>query len=447
MLWLELDHVFFIGCFLPVCILLYWLLKSTRLRKALLICASLLFYAFGSLSGLLVLLVAAAINFLLGLAKPGKLLCGVGIAANLALLGAYKYLSFLTGGAVAAQNLVAPIGISFFIFKSISYLIDTCRQKAPATRNAGDFLLYLSFFPHVVSGPIIRFGDFQHQLAEPEKAELPAGLRRFVVGLAKKLLLSGTLGKLVDTAFAAASPSLPLAWLGALAYMLQIYFDFSGYSDMSIGLGGIFGIPGMENFHYPYAATTITDFWRRWHISLSSWFRDYLYIPLGGNRRSKLRAAVNKIIVFTLCGLWHGANWTFVIWGLWHGLFAALETFRPLRPQKTAFKLLCRIYTLLVVLLGFVMFRAGSVSAGLSMLWAMFGGSLHGISGLLNAETLSFLVLGVLACLPWQVWLTKKPKLSRLWDSVSYPVCLVLFVLCLLRLATGGFTPSIYGQF
>ena len=240
---------------------------------------------------------------------------------------------------------------------------------------------------------------------------------------------------------------MPLAWLGALAYMLQIYFDFSGYSDMAIGLGGIFGIPGMENFRYPYAATTISDFWRRWHISLSSWFRDYLYIPLGGNRKGKLRAAFNKVIVFALCGLWHGANWTFVIWGLWHGLFAALETFHPLRPKKAFSRLVCRLYTLLVVLLGFVMFRAVSAEAGFSVIGAMFSGSWQSLSAILDMEQLCFLICGILACLPWQTFLQKKPRLSQAWDIAAYPVCLALFLLCLLRLAAGGFTPSIYGQF
>ncbi len=442
---MQLDSVFFLACFLPLSVVLYYLTGSKKLRKPLLIAVSLLFYAFGGLWALPVLLAVACGNFLLGLwlqKKPSKLLCAVAITANLALLALYKYMGFFFGSSV---NIIAPIGISFFTFKCISYCIDTYRDSSRGTKKFGTFLLYISFFPQMLSGPITRFSDFENQLEHPQKAALPEGLRRFVVGLSKKVLLCVPLASLTEMAYTAQNPSLPLAWLGAIGYSLQLYLDFSGYTDMAVGLGSMFGIPGVENFRYPYAAGSIADFWRRWHMSLSFWFRDYLYIPLGGNRKGVLRAATNKLIVFTLCGLWHGANWTFVVWGLWHGLFAAVETFRPVTPKKTAGKLIAHIYTLLVVVLGFAMFRAESVGAGLLLISRMFTGSLAGVS--ISLATVLVLAISVAVCLPWKLWLAGKPKLERAVDLIAYPVAIILLVLCIMKLSAGGFAPFIYAQF
>ena len=440
---MELDSLFFISCFLPVSAVLYWAVRKTILRNYLLILISLAFYAFGDLDAIVVLLGAAAGNYLIALAlkkKPSKLLCALGIAANLALLGIYKYLGMFGGG---VTGLVAPLGISFYTFKCISYLIDTYRKPELAQKNFTKVLLYLSFFAQIVSGPISRFDEFDACWNNPKKDAAAPGLRRFVVGLAKKVLLAATLGKVADAAFAADAPSVALAWLGAAAYMLQIYFDFSGYSDMAIGLGGMFGFSAPENFCAPYCAVSISDFWRRWHMSLSFWFRDYLYIPLGGNRRGKLRAAGNKIIVFTLCGLWHGASWSYVIWGLWHGLLSAFETFVPLHPKKVASSLVCRIYTLLAVLLGFVMFRAGDIATGINMLGAMFTGTAALPQGLLTGKFLFVSAVSIVACLP----LGKFFKKYKAIDIAGYPLSLLLFALCLMALASGGFVPSIYGQF
>lgn len=441
---MQPDSVFFLACFLPLSVILYYLTGSKKLRKPLLIAVSFLFYAFGGLWALPVLLAVAAGNFLIGLwlqKKPGKLLCALAVAANLALLGFYKYMGFFFGG----ETLVAPIGISFFTFKCISYCIDTYRDGSRGTKKFGAFLLYISFFPQMLSGPITRFADFENQLENPQKAALPEGLRRFVVGLSKKVLLCVPLASLTEMAYTAQNPGLPLAWLGAIGYSLQLYLDFSGYTDMAVGLGAMFGIPGVENFRYPYAAGSISDFWRRWHMSLSFWFRDYLYIPLGGNRKGVLRSAFNKVVVFTLCGLWHGANWTFVVWGLWHGLFAAAETFRPVKPKKAAGKLLAHIYTLFVVVLGFAMFRAESVGAGVVLISRMFTGGLVGVT--LSPVTVLALAVSVAVCLPWKAWLAQKPKLEKVVDWIAYPVAIVLFVLCLMKLSAGGFAPFIYAQF
>ena len=335
---MNTDSVIFISCFLPLCLGVYWLIPRNQGKNWVLLIFGLLFYSFGSLSGLVVLLASALVNYLLGLAlqkdccRKGAVIAG--IAGNLLLLGAYKYLDFFLSGVLGLPRLElglsVPIGISFFTFKSISYLVDTYRSKEIGTKSFWDLLLYLSFFPQVMAGPITRFREFGPQIQNRSVGltAVASGLRRFTLGLSKKLILAGTLGAVADGVFAleTGAPDLRLAWLAAIAYMLQIYLDFSGYSDMAIGLGQVFGFQTPENFQYPYIAPTVGNFWRRWHISLSSWFKDYVYIPLGGNRKGAARAALNKAIVFALCGIWHGAAWTFVVWGLWHGLLSALES-------------------------------------------------------------------------------------------------------------------------
>ena len=322
---MNFDSIFFVSCFLPVVLVLYWLIPGWKAKNWLLLVMSLVFYSFGSLSGLLLLLCCCLVNYLLGLwlrsgrgAKPALVL---GVCLNVAFLFVYKYLSFVLnqvlGQAEPAFSLVAPMGISYFTFKNISYLVDAYRDKGQATKSFPAFLLYVSFFPQIVMGPITRFRDFAPQLEHRQVTmdDTVAGLRRFVVGLGKKLIIAGTLGSMVDSIFALSQGVLDarLAWLAAIGYCLQLFFDFSGYIDMVIGLGRVFDFSTVENFDYPYIAPTIGNFWRRWHISLSSWFKDYVYIPLGGNRKGKVRAGINKAIVFILCGIWHGANWTFLV--------------------------------------------------------------------------------------------------------------------------------------
>ncbi len=459
---MNTDSVIFISCFLPLCLAGYWLIPRNRGKNWVLLLFGLLFYSFGSLSGLLVLLASALANYLLGLflqkdhCRKGAVIAGV--AGNLLLLGAYKYLDFFLSGVLGLPRpelgLAVPIGISFFTFKSISYLVDTYRSKETGTKSFWDLLLYLSFFPQVMAGPITRFREFSPQLQNRSITlqATAAGLRRFVLGLSKKLILAGTLGAVADAVFSLESgvPDLRLAWLAAISYMLQIYLDFSGYSDMAIGLGQAFGFHTPENFVYPYIAPTVGNFWRRWHISLSSWFKDYVYIPLGGNRKGTARAALNKAVVFTLCGIWHGAAWNFVVWGLWHGLLSALESLQLIPAKKLENRrIVGRVYTLLAVCLGFVMFRASSVSQGFEVIGAMFAGfnftdaATVLLYRLLNGETVAILAMSVAACLPWKKWLEGKKWL----EPVGYAASLVLLVLCFAKLATGGFTPFIYAQF
>ena len=457
------DSVVFLSCFLPLTALLYRLIPGKNPRNILLLGASLLFYCFGGLAGLAILLVSAGINYLFAklIARGGKLLLGIAVAGNLALLIAYKYLNFFLQDVFGFQtelSLIAPLGISFFTFKSISYLVDIYRKKT-GHGSFWQFLLYISFFPQVTAGPITRFDDFQKALAQPDTSfdAFAQGLRRFVIGLSKKLLLAAALGAAADRVFALDGGALSSAsaWVGAVSYLLQIYFDFSGYSDMAIGLGLAFGLTTPENFRYPYIAPTVGDFWRRWHISLSSWFRDYLYIPLGGNRKGKIRTALNKVIVFTLCGIWHGSAWTFLVWGLWHGLFAAIESLLPVKKWTSCIpgRIVGHIYTLLVVMLGFVMFRAQSVEQGIQIICAMFAGApaipsatvlLHRI---FTGEYVLALLCGAVLCLPIVPRCKANAKLNRLAEPLSWIFCAFLFVLCLLKLASGGFAPFIYAQF
>ena len=450
---MNVNGLLFISCFLPTVFLLHTLLSGYKLKNSLLLIAGLAFCAFGSLSGVMLLVVIAVLNYIFGrqiiAGNHRKLFCVSAVAIDLAFLGFFKYLNFLLAQLLRLPavelGIAVPLGISFYTFKCISYIIDIYRDREQGTGNFSEFLLYVSFFPQITAGPISRFPQFRSQINERKYhlQQCALGFRRFVIGLGKQVIISGTLAKLVDEIFALPSGALniPVAWIGAIAYMLQIYIDFSGYSDMAIGLGQIFGFVSPENFNYPYMATSITDFWRRWHLSLSTWFKDYLYIPLGGNRKGKLRTVLNKCIVFLFCGIWHGAAWNFVIWGLWHGLFSALESGRVIRTKQGV---LSRLYTLLVVCLGFVMFRSASVEQGFQMILAMFGGAplaVNGFKSLLSVEALVMLALAALLSIPLIPRLKKFPK-WLMWCG-----CVLLFVLCLLRLASSGFTPFIYAQF
>lgn len=456
----------FLFFFFPV----VWLLSlavSGRGRVYLLIAVSLVFYACGQWQGLPCLLLSAAVSYAAGFFMPRvrtrRLLLAAVLAFHLALLGAFKYLDFFTaslngflGAELPALGLLPPLGVSFFTFKSMSYVIDVYRSEDARARRFDHFLLYISFFPQVTSGPISRFSQFAQGLesprVDPERAA--KGLRRFTVGFAKKALLSEMAATVVNAAFSLGEGlDWRMAWMGAAAYTLQIYFDFSGYSDMAIGLGNLFGFETPENFDYPYVSASITEFWRRWHRSLSLWFRDYLYIPLGGGRRGKARKCLNKAVVFLLCGLWHGASWTFVLWGAWHGLLSAVESLLPIEKlQKNPLaRFFGHVYTLLAVCVGFVVFRAASVGEAVTVLRAMFTGftpvpastlALHRISPAVWCA----LGAGIVGSLPIVPRL--RTRLAGGWlEFSSYAASAVLFVLCLLAAAGSTFQPFIYAQF
>ncbi len=380
------SSLVFMCVFLPIVCILYWAAPSLKLKNALLILASLLFYAYGEPVYVGLLILSSLLNYFcaLGIDKykeKKKPIMIVAIAVNLGVLAVFKYTGFLIstcngafGTDVPIPEIVMPIGISFFTFQALSYVVDVYYDKVKAEKSYWVVLLYISFFPQLIAGPIIKFRDIGEQIRERhhDLKECVHGVRRFVGGLGKKILIANTMGLVADTVFSASLTEVNAltAWLGAIAYMMQIYYDFSGYSDMAIGLGKLFGFQIKENFMYPYGVVSIKDFWRRWHMSLSGWFKEYLYIPLGGNRKGRVRTAVNKMIVFFFTGLWHGANWTFVIWGLYHGAFLFLEEFVPAIRKLP--KVLGHIYSVLVVCVGFVIFRADTLMQGLIMIKKMF---------------------------------------------------------------------------
>ncbi|MGD8338870.1 MAG: MBOAT family protein, partial [Desulfobacterales bacterium] len=378
------SSIIFLFQFLPLCLLLYFL-AGKRLRNLLLLIASLVFYAWGESYYVLLMLVSILVNYLCGLmidryrgrqAARGFLIAA--IAFNVLSISVFKYANFLVdnlntllsqigAGPIELAPIHLPIGISFFTFQAMSYAVDVYRRDAPVQRNPLNIGLYIALFPQLIAGPIIRYHDIAAQLIRRRVRldDLSYGIERFVVGLGKKVLIANQVAIIADQVFSFPYETLTpgVAWLGVLCYTLQIYFDFSGYSDMAIGIGRMFGFHFLENFNYPYISRSIREFWRRWHISLSSWFRDYLYIPLGGNHRGPLRTYLNLLIVFFLCGLWHGASWNFVIWGLLHGLFLVIERLGFEKILNRWWSPLRYLYVMLVVCTGWVFFRAENLSS------------------------------------------------------------------------------------
>lgn len=388
------SSTLFLFLFLPIVLAGYGLLPRA-LGNSWLLLASLVFYTWGEPQLVWVMLASIGANYLFGLwiahlrGRPAaSVALAVAVVANLAMLGTFKYAGFavtnlnaglasLGLGAVPVPALVMPLGISFFTFHAMSYVIDVYRGDAKVQRNLADLALYVTLFPQLVAGPILRYHEVAWQFVgrRVTRDGVAYGIQRFVLGLGKKVLIANTLAGPCDRIFALPPAELdaPVAWLGIACYTGQIYFDFSGYSDMAIGLGRLFGFQFPENFRWPYAARSVRDFWRRWHISLSTWFRDYLYIPLGGNQRGAVRNAANLVTVFALCGLWHGASWTFLAWGLYHGAFLALERTRWARWLDCAGRPWQHGYTLLVVMGGWVLFRAPDFSHALAYFGALLG--------------------------------------------------------------------------
>ncbi|MBQ2985443.1 MAG: MBOAT family protein [Clostridia bacterium] len=459
----------FLFIFLPIVFILNFAFAGrVRVRNALLLLASVVFYAWGEPVYVLLMIFTSLVNHLLALCLGGrarkKALLALIIIWNIGSLVYFKYTDFLiqsvnslAGLSIPPVGIKLPIGISFFTFQAMSYALDVYRGQVPPQRNFFNTLLYISLFPQLIAGPIVKYHDVAAQLEErPLSIEGAAsGLRRFSCGLCKKVLIANVLGQLADSIYAldTASINAPIAWLGAISYLFQIYFDFSGYSDMAIGLGRVFGFSFRENFRYPYAADSMQDFWRRWHISLSTWFKEYVYIPLGGNRRGTVRTGVNKVLVFFLTGLWHGASWNFVLWGLFHGAFLMLESYGILRVNKWK-KPLRRIYTLLAVTVGFVLFRAETLSAAWGMICKMFAGWQFGaehaarLSMLLSPIAIAALIAGAFAALPYGGRLAERlARKGGAYEGLVYIAGFIGFVLCALCLSTSAYNPFIYFRF
>jgi alginate O-acetyltransferase complex protein AlgI len=451
----------FLCVFLPVLCALYYLVKNQTLRNGLLIVASLLFYAYGEPIYVLLMLFSIIVNYLLALPmekRKSKLCLVVSILFNLSLLVIFKYLDFLIGlfnalfhTSIAMVSLSLPIGISFFTFQAMSYVIDVYRQQVKPQKNPFYLMLYISFFPQLIAGPIVKYHDIEQEIKNRSVtvSEFAHGLRRFIIGLAKKILLANSLAVIADGLFSVPVSSLNIfsAWLAAISYTFQIYYDFSGYSDMAIGLGEMFGFHFRENFNQPYRSVDIQQFWRRWHISLSTWFKEYLYIPLGGNRKGKVRTYINKIIVFACTGLWHGANLTFLFWGLWHGLFILLNDLPVIKKFPNWFKY---ILTMLIVVFGWVLFRSDTISQAVYMMKQMLTGFNFSAAAMslfisyLSIKNLVVLAGAVVLCLPLGQWIPATLKKNQ---TLQYGLCYILLIVCLLNLASGTYNPFIYFRF
>ena len=459
----------FLYYFLPATVLLY-LAAPRKLKNAVLLLASLVFYAWGEQR--LVLLFAATIllGWLLGLLIErfrgkvwSRVFLWLSVLTTLGLLGYFKYADFFIGSLNSAFGLslpllrvALPIGISFYTFQLLSYTIDVYRGDVAAQKNIIDFAAYVAMFPQLIAGPIVRYSDIAGQLTERKHSldKIASGIRRFVVGLAKKVLIANVLGQLCTQFRQTAQPSVLFHWLYAVAFMLQIYFDFSGYSDMAIGLGRLFGFDFPENFNYPYISKSITEFWRRWHMTLGSWFRDYVYIPLGGNRRGIGRQLFNILVVWMLTGLWHGAAWNFVLWGVFYALLLTAEKL-GLKKVLDAHGALGHVYVLLAVLLGFVLFNADSLGQAGQDIVGMFA---FGKLPLFSAEAVYYLRSYGVVLLLAVIGATSLPKraiaalsgnrvLSRGWNVLEPLLLTGLLLVVTAYLVDGSFNPFLYFRF
>lgn len=459
--------------FLPLVVFLYSVIRSLKAQNAILIVFSLVFYAYGEPVYVLLMIASTIINYSFGLVvgscgstqKAKRVGLVLAIIANLGILFVFKYsdmavmsINRLVGIELPLPTITLPVGISFFTFQAMSYVVDVYRGEVDEERNYFNVLLYISFFPQLIAGPIVKYHDINEQIHNRRQTfeESAYGLRRFFVGLAKKVLLADQFALVCDSLYASPIDDLNIlsAWLAAFAYMLQIYFDFSGYSDMAIGLGHVFGFTFKENFNYPYKSKSITEFWRRWHISLSTWFLEYVYIPLGGNRKGKLRTCFNKVTVFFLCGLWHGASWTFVAWGLYHGFFLLLEVYVPQIKRLPSF--VGHLYATIVVIFGWVLFRADSFTQALNMMNLMVTGfSFTHVQMAVFCEQLSpmFLtafVFGVFACFPLKALVESHIhclKIRVVVRAVMFVAAFALAWICVLEIASGSYSPFIYFRF
>jgi alginate O-acetyltransferase complex protein AlgI len=474
----------FLFVFLPILLALYYLplVRTMAWRNGLLLGASVLFYALGAGSFTALILTSIAFNYIAALGvdryrdRPsGAWILRGAIAVNLMVLGVFKYADFAVRNVnaglwalgtqpFALPHLLLPIGISFFTFHAISYVVDVHRRDASAQKRPLEAALYLLVFPQLIAGPIVRYRQIAAQLTERRAttSDVATGVRRFIVGLGKKMLIANTVAAPADQIFAmpAGAWTAAHAWIAVLCYTLQIYFDFSGYSDMAIGLGRMFGFRFPENFNYPYIAASVQEFWRRWHMSLSAWFRDYVYIPLGGNRTSTGRLYFNLVLVFFLCGLWHGANWTFVIWGLFHGAFLVLERVGLADRLRTLPRPVRHGYLLLVVMVGWVFFRADTLGAAAAMLRAMagFGAGLptaYTPSWYLTPELLLAIGAGVVGATPvigaigrWRDrFVAAAPRRAGAWECAATAALMLVLVGAIAQSAASTYNPFIYFRF
>ncbi len=480
------SSITFLFFFLPGVLLLYWL-AGKKGRNLLLLFASLLFYAWGEGIYLLLMLASISINYICGRAihayrsRPsGRYFLVLGIILNLGLLGYFKYAQFLTENInyllgileiplIDLNPIRLPIGISFFTFQALSYIIDVYRQKNKPQKNIINLGLYISLFPQLIAGPIVRYHDIARQLADRRVTteNFAAGIQRFFFGLSKKVLLANPMAVIVDQIFALPGTELtaPVAWLGVFCFTLQLYYDFSGYSDMAIGLGKMFGFHFLENFNYPYISRSFEEFWRRWHISLGTWIRDYVYFPLGGSRLGEVRTQINLFIIFFLCGLWHGASWNYAIWGVYNAFFILIERTRISDFRRKLWFPLQVLLFMLLFMFGMVIFLNPTLSAANYYFLVMFGiggelTSTHSVSIYLNGKVLFEISIGVILAMP--VYPALGNLRQKIFDKIPEPkqyifdlsvhvsqlsIIVGLAYFTCISLASGVYNPFIYFRF
>ena len=475
---MTFSSLTFLFIFFPIIFLLYCVCKNNWIRNIILIIASLLFYAYGEPVAVFIMLISIILNYLFGLLcgevffekkdsvpKIARILRKLGLISavilNIGLLFVFKYADFFLesfGLSNYKLNIALPIGISFFTFQGLSYVVDVYREKKCVQKNPFLVMLYISFFPQLIAGPIVKYHDIKEQLIQREFSidRIGAGIQRFIFGLGKKVLIAGPMGYMVDSVFSlnVSGIGIASAWIASVSYMLQIYFDFSGYSDMAIGLGCVFGFDFKENFDKPYTAVNMQQFWRKWHISLSTWFKEYVYIPLGGNRKGYTRTYINKFIVFVLTGLWHGANWTFICWGLWHGIALIVEDIikRLWNKEKVnspgwlsvITSVAGHIYSLLFIMITFVVFRADSIGYALKMIGKLFYG--NGSNAIaFSLLTPDYLIAFMLAIVLASSLLDKVMLKTKTW---ILRICSVfIYIISIIMLISGGYNPFIYFRF
>jgi alginate O-acetyltransferase complex protein AlgI len=475
------SSLLFLYLFLPITLLVYYLVPG-QIKNYWLLFTSLIFFAWGGVSVTALLIVSIILNYCFGLliqanihSRAGYWWAFAGVTVNILILGVYKYANFIIQSLndlfgilsiplLPQTNILLPIGISFYTFHSLSYLIDIYRRKTEAQRNIFDLSLYICMFSQLIAGPIIRYSDVWQQLTRRQHnpAKFASGTERFLIGLGKKVLLANTFARVADSMFESDPGSLGAlnAWLGMICYTLQIYCDFAGYSDMAIGLGRMFGFEFKENFNFPYLAASVKEFWRRWHISLSSFFRDYVYFPLGGNRVSEKRTYLNLLLVFLLTGFWHGASWNFVVWGLFHGFFMVLERLGFEKRLQRLWKPVSVLYTLLVVMFAWVLFRADTLGFAMEYWKALFDvrSSPEQISLFMRSLDRELLLVfavalaGSFGLFGWlrdkiQTLLSPPQALAYGYHALSVLFYAGILFLCTLYLVAGTYNPFIYYRF
>ncbi|MCI8587448.1 MAG: MBOAT family protein [Clostridia bacterium] len=460
------STITFLFYFLPIVLVIYYIVPK-KWKNTILLIASLLFYFYGEPKYIVLMILSIIMTYIFGIlieknknTQKAKMYLIISICISVGLLIYFKYTNFIIKNIqiwltnkIEFIHIILPIGISFYTFQMISYLIDVYNGKAKVQKNILKLATYVSLFPQLIAGPIVRYTTIEEQLEKREYniEKFSAGVRRFVIGLGKKVLIANVLGELQNIFLVSNEKSVLFYWIYAISVMLQIYFDFSGYSDMAIGLGKMFGFEFLENFNYPYIAKSITDFWRRWHISLSTWFRDYIYIPLGGNRVNKIKWLRNIMVVWFLTGLWHGAEWNFVIWGLYFGVLLIIEKVFLEKYLNKLPQIFARAYTLLIVMISFIIFNG----EGVEQIFQNLGG-LIGTNGtpIISTESIYYfksyfiiILIAIIGATPIPKNIVNSNKLKKLVNILEPIYLLMIFIICTSYIIDGSFNPFLYFRF